>query len=351
MNRMAFVVILFVVCSQASGAEAEPSPQGKGVGILSGDFKWNTGEPVLMAPQAVEEDWVAIKDPSVVRYKDRWHVFTSAIRRKKPYATMYFSFDEWSRAGRAESRVLQCHTGGRFGAPQVFYFAPQKQWYLICQATDPSWQPFYGAAYSTTPDIADPASWSQLKPLGAKRAQVADVPEGKPGLDFWVICDEKKAHLFFTTLDGRMWREETRLEDFPGSWSEPRVALQGDIFEASHTYKLKGLDKYLTVVEAQGGYGWRYFKAYVADQLDGEWRPLAAGKEKAFASMQNVQQTGVQWTDSISHGELIRAGYDQRLEVDPEKLRFVFQGAADRDTTGKQYGEIPWRLGILELRP
>jgi hypothetical protein len=67
--------------------------------------------------------------------------------------------------------------------------------------------------------------------------------------------------------------------------------------------------------------------------------------------MQNVQQTGVQWTDSISHGELIRAGYDQRLEVDPEKLRFVFQGAADRDTTGKQYGEIPWRLGILELRP
>jgi hypothetical protein len=164
MNRMAFVVILFVVCSHASKGETEPVLQDHRAGILSGDFKWNTGEPVLMAPQAVEEDWVAIKDPSVVRYKDRWHVFTSAIRRKKPYATMYFSFDEWSRAGRAESRVLQCHTGGRFGAPQVFYFAPQKQWYLICQATDPSWQPFYGVAYSTTPDIADPASWSQLKP-------------------------------------------------------------------------------------------------------------------------------------------------------------------------------------------
>jgi hypothetical protein len=28
----------------------------------------------------------------------------------------------------------------------------------------------------------------------------------------------------------------------------------------------------VTVVEAQGGHGWRYFKAYVADRLDGEWR-------------------------------------------------------------------------------
>ena len=104
-------------------------------------------------------------------------------------------------------------------------------------------------------------------------------------------------------------------------------------------------------MEAQGGYGWRYFKVYVADRLDGEWRPLAAGKEKAFASMQNVRQTEVHWTDSISHGELVRAGYDQHLEVNPEELRFVFQGVADRDTTGKQYGEIPWRLGILELCP
>jgi hypothetical protein len=85
--------------------------------------------------------------------------------------------------------------------------------------------------------------------------------------------------------------------------------------------------------------------------LDGQWRPLAAEKDKAFASMQNVRQTGARWTDSISHGELIRAGYDQRLDVDPDELTFLFQGVADRDCQGKNYGEIPWRLGILELRP
>ena len=114
-----------------------------------------------------------------------------------------------------------------------------------------------------------------------------------------------------------MWREQTRLEDFPGGWSEAKLAIEGDIFEAGHTYALKGLGKYLTLVEAQNGHGWRYYKAYLADRLDGEWQPIAATKDKSFASMANVEQPDGHWTDSISHGELLRAGVDQRLEVDP----------------------------------
>jgi hypothetical protein len=52
--------------------------------------------------------------------------------------------------------------------------------------------------------------------------------------------------------------------------------------------------------------------------------------------------------DSVSHGELIRAGTDQLLEVDPEHLRFLFQGVSDDEKAGKSYGQIPWKLGILE---
>lgn len=47
---------------------------------------------------------------------------------------------------------------------------------------------------------------------------------------------------------------------------------------------------------------------------------------------------------------MIRTGLDERMEVDPEKLRFVFQGASDREYGGQGYGGIPWRLGILELK-
>jgi len=57
---------------------------------------------------------------------------------------------------------------------------------------------------------------------------------------------------------------------------------------------------------------------------------------------------GWSWTESISHGELLRAGVDQHLEVDPARLRFLFQGVSDQARAGKPYGQIPWRLGILE---
>jgi hypothetical protein len=327
----------------ASAAEQGPaSPKHAPLDdFLAGRFQWKMSGPLLAPADRPEDPCYSVKDPSVVFYQGRWHVFCTIRSTKRSHQIEYLSFADWKDAPTARRHVLTM-SNGFFCAPQVFYFAPQKKWYLICQASDESWQPKYGAAYCTATDVADPASWSKLKPLGAKPAG------GKSGLDFWIICDDEKAYLFFTTNDGRMWREETRLADFPAGWSEAKLALQGDIFEASHTYKLQGLEKYLTLIEAQGGRGWRYYKAYLADRLDGDWQPLAASKEKTFASMANARPSGEPWTDSISHGELLRAGTDQRLEVDPANLRFLFQGVSDRARGGKPYGQIPWQLGILE---
>ena len=316
----------------------EPEDKGK---ALTGDFRWATGPPILQAVPSDGEAWKSVKDPSIVRYENRWHLFCTVRGHKRSHAILYLSFSDWNQAAEADQRVLPCHDGF-FCAPQVFYFSPHKKWYLICQASDESWQPKYQATYATTADISNPDSWTRLRPLGARPA------DGKSGLDFWIICDNTNAYLFFTTLDGRMWREETGLGDFPTGWSEPTLAIQGDIFEASHTYWIRDLNGYLTLIEAQDGHGWRYFKAYAADRLDGEWSPLAAEKDRAFASMMNVSFTGKRWTDSISHGELIRSGYDERLEVDPTGLRFIFQGVTDENRTGKPYGEIPWRLGLLK---
>jgi len=120
------------------------------------------------------------------------------------------------------------------------------------------------------------------------------------------------------------------------------------LIQKVYTYRLNGLDKFLTVVEAQAG-GRGYYKAYVAQTLDGQWAPLAATKDKPFASPVHARHTGAHWTDSFSHGELIRQGYDQNLVVDPNKLRFLFQGASDNEKKGKKYGQIPWRLGMLSL--
>lgn len=311
--------------------------------LLAGRFQWRVGPPLVSHPESATDTYVSIKDPSVVYHDGRWHLFCSVRREGAPTQIEYLSFEDWDHTAAAARHILTINKGG-FGAPQVFYFEPHDKWYLICQAENQAWDPPSATAYATTSDIADPSSWSELEPLGAQHA------DSKRGLDFWIICDETKAYLFFTTLDGRMWREETSLESFPSGWSEAELALQDDIFEASHIYRVKGVDRYLAVIEAQFGYGWRYFKAYLADDLDGEWEPLAATKEKTFASMGNTEHGAERWTDCISHGELLRAGYDQHLEVEPANLRFVFQGVLDRERSGLNYAQIRWRLGLLEAQ-
>ncbi|MGB9596172.1 MAG: non-reducing end alpha-L-arabinofuranosidase family hydrolase, partial [Candidatus Poribacteria bacterium] len=68
-----------------------------------------------------------------------------------------------------------------------------------------------------------------------------------------------------------------------------------------------------------------------------------------FAGAKNVIQPDTPWADNISHGELIRIGYDETLTVDPSNLQFLIQGVSDQQKAGKKYGEIPWRLGLLTL--
>ena len=308
--------------------------------LSTGRFKWIISPPLVTPLNRPDDLTYSVKDSTIVRYKGYWHLFCTIRGKKRSHQIEYICFEDWKGVSGAKRRVLKL-SDGYFCAPQVFYFTPHKQWYMICQVIDKSRKPSLQPAYSRTSDISDPNSWSKPKLLFS--AQPENV---KMWIDFWVICDSTRAHLFFTSLDGRMWRSETKLRDFPGGWSQPSIVIRGDIFEASHTYRLKGLNKFLTIVEAQAG-GRRYYKAYLAERLDGQWIPLAARKDKPFAGPANTLNTGAHWTDSFSHGELIRDGYDQNLVVDPARLRVLFQGVSDEDKRGKKYGEIPWRLGML----
>jgi hypothetical protein len=320
-----------------------PAPSfARGDDLASGNFAWKVGPPVVAPAERPTDPCHAIKDPTVVFHDGRWHLFCTIRSQKRTHQIEYLSFADWKDANQAPRHVLEV-TDGYFCAPQVFYFSPHRRWYLIYQTTDQSRRPALKPAFSTTTNLADPASWS--KPVLLYREPAEGVERW---IDFWVICDDAKAHLFFTSLDGRMWRAETPLESFPHGWTHPQIVLQGDIFEASHIYHLNDKNQYLAVIEAQGVGGRRYYKAFLADRLDGAWRPLAATLDKSFAAPNNVTSTEEPWTDSISHGELLRSGFDQRLEVDPANLRFLFQGVTDKARAGKQYGQIPWKLGILE---
>jgi hypothetical protein len=202
-------------------------------------------------------------------------------------------------------------------APQVLYFRPHKKWYLIFQSQQPP--------YSTTDDLSKPETWTKPKDFFASK------PSSAPRLwiDYWMICDDTHAYLFFTGDNGRLYRSRTKLEESPQGMNDPEVVIQETretLFEGSMTYRIKGTDKYLTLVEGLGPN--RYYRAFVADRLDGQWTPIpeADTYEKPFAGINNVTfADGVEpWTKDISHGELIRDGYDETLTIDPQNLQMLF---------------------------
>ena len=322
------------------------APAGAGQDLpqpfLTGEFRWEISEPVLsVRPQEGDQIFFSVKDPTVVWFGGRWHLFCTVRGRPRTHQIEYIRLRDWGEP--PDTRPLLAITDGYYCAPQVFYYRPHRKWYLIYQTTDPSRKPALQPAFSTNERLEDPSGWSAPEFLYPSGPENVD-----RWIDFWIICDDTRAHLFFTSLDGRMWRAETSRENFPRGWSEPRVVLKADIFEAAHIYRLRGYEKYLAIVEAQRG-SRRYYKAYLASALDGTWHPLADRWEKPFLGLENVRFRGKPWCHSFSHGELLRAGFDEYLEVDPHNLVMLFQGVSDQQMAGKSYGEIPWKLGLAKL--
>lgn len=322
-------------CKNIGSAEKEVSSN-----IEEYNFLWKTKNPILDAFMFDEEDWIAIKDPSIVKHDGKYHLFCTLRGKKRSHAIVYNSFESFETASKNKPVILPNHPGYQC-APQVFYFTPHKKWYMISQAKNEDWNPNYSAAYATTDDISDPDSWTAPKPM-----DVPPPPEDMY-LDFWVICDKDIAYTFYTCDNGTMYRTETSINDFPQGWSDPVLAYRGDVFEASHIYKLPGQKKFVNIIEAQARADIRYFKAYLADSLDGEWYPVPSDSIGTYASAANVIQVDGVWTNGISHGELIRNGIDENMEADLNNP-FIFQGVLHRNRAGKNYGNIPWRLGVLE---
>ena len=329
---------LAVVITGSVAASAADNTAWKA--FVDGRFSWKASAPLVTPSSTAVDPAVSIKAPTIVCEQNRWHMFATVRWASGKVGIEYLNFTDWTLADQAPRHRLNLHDQ-YYCAPQVLYFRPQKLWYLLYQIADRNHKPPFGPAYSTTATLDKPKSWSKphwLFPEGSEK---------RKWIDFWAICDEAKAHLFYTSNDGRMWRCETKLADFPSGWPQPVLAIQADIFEASHTYRLKGMGKYLTIVEAQAD-ARRYYQAYLADRLEGPWRGLADRRDKPFAAMSNVVQDK-EWTTNISHGELLRSSVDETMEIDPAHVRFLFQGASDSEYRGNPYGKIPWRLGILEM--
>ena len=309
-------------------------------------LQWKSSGVMVKPVSDATHEIASVKDPTIVRYNDLWHIYATVYSTSaKTWSMVYLNFKDWSDAPNAKLHFVDQNPNlrGYHCAPQVFYFRPHKKWYLIFQSQQPQ--------YTTTDDLSKVETWP--KPVDFFQGK----PPGAPRLwiDYWIICDDTHAYLFFTGDDGKMYRSRTKIEDFPKGMSNPEIVIQGtrnDVFEASMTYRIKGTGLYLTLVEAIGPNA-RYYRAWTSDRLDGEWTPLPGADtfQKPFAGINNVTfEDGVTpWTRDISHGELIRDGCDETMTIDPNNLQLLYQGRDPANRSGGgRYELLPYRLGLLK---
>ena len=319
----------------------------------------------MAADATLEGKTVRLVDPAIVRDGDMWHVFASASG-----GTVWFAVKDLAQ--RPAVREVTRLPVGRCFVPQVFYHRAQRRWHMIGMVPDTTGRwPKMAPCLCTNADLNDPQGWSKPEVLDVPPPPLDAAKPVKLWIDFWVICDEQKAHLFATSADGRLWRAETALEQYPHGWSAPVLALAGDFIYASHTYRQEGPEKearYVTLVTARGAEATpaggtaatpgapppqpqlrHYQQSYTAARLEGPWLPAAATAAQPYAGSANIRRTDALWTGDISHGEPLRQGNDERMLLEARPSAFIFHGAR-HSSTAAMAKPAPC-VGLLLLEP
>ncbi|MFJ8467561.1 non-reducing end alpha-L-arabinofuranosidase family hydrolase [Streptomyces swartbergensis] len=348
-SGLVFMLPAVGVLALSPGPALAGTPQPVREGSLPGSFAWSSSGPLIGPKPDAGHPILSVKGPTVFRYQDRWHVYFTTADTAGRQSLGYTSFARWSEAASAPQMFLDANPniGSRYAAaPQVFHFAPKQPWYTVYQTGPPS--------YSTAKCPSDPLSWSAPRNFFGSEPPVVTGNKGDGArLDFWTICDPTDRYLFFSDGNGHQYRSRTTLAEFPNGFRDTAIMLSEpnrfDLFEAGDVYRLGDGGGYLMLVEALAtGSDWRrYFRAWTADSPGGTWKPLADTEAYPFARSSNVAFEAGQpaWTRDFSHGEMIRAGVDQTLTIDPCRLQFLCQGmdpAADGE-----YHRLPWRPALL----
>ena len=309
------------------------------LGILNSSSQssanWQISTPIFSSGAIHSFDEIAVKDPSIVFYQNMWHLFYTA-RSKTEYTTAYVSagkIEDFNRAKRYPLKTIRGKT--KYGcAPQIFYFEPQKTWYLLFQNRDANYQP----VFSTNKNISKPNNWSVSQNLLEK-----DSP--KKWIDFWIIANRKKVYLFYTEDHRGVMMRSTRIKNFPKKWGKSKKVFD-NVHEAVHVYKVENKHRFHLIYEINQN-GVRSFGIAEARRLKGHWKNKTS--EYATGNQLFFGNNSKPWTDMVSHGEAIRTGFNQKMEYNPNKASWLIQGI-QKNELNKKYELLPWQLGIIQMK-
>jgi hypothetical protein len=301
--------------------------------VLPSQYNW-TSTDALAEPQ----DWISLRDFTTAPYKGKTLVYATTFAGPSKWSSMSFGLiSDWSEMGYASQTALESPTV----SPNLIYFAPKDIWVLAYQWTSTL------LSYRTSKDPSDPKKWSEAKGLLPSSVNLPrDCVTGP--IDAALIGDDERMHLFWACDNGRIYRVDMPIGDFPGTFgADYEVALEDqnklNVFEAPQIYRLKDQQKYLMTVEAIGRVG-RFMRSFTSDSLTGAWVPNAATEGTPFAGYYN---SDADWTKDVSQGELVRVSADQTMTVDPCNLELLYTGYDPRIQGG--FNEIPYRPAVLTL--
>ncbi|MDJ1482655.1 non-reducing end alpha-L-arabinofuranosidase family hydrolase [Cytophagaceae bacterium YF14B1] len=284
--------------------------------------RWSVTGKLFEQGAAGSFESVAVKDPSLVYDGGRWHVFytgTDGNQWKMGYVNSPSLFDMKSEPRRFMNSL---NGGGYFCAPQVFNFPAKGRWFLIYQSG-------LGATYSTNTSVSNYGGWAAGKGMGFN-----------DGIDFWCIADNSYVYCFYSAQDGSktIKRRRTTIANFPNGWESPTIVAT-DTFEAPHVYRNKADGKYYMMVEDIG----RYFELWTASNLNGTWTKVS----ETWAAKSNLTERNGHWTDQVSHGEILRSGSNELMEINNiDRCEIFMQGVVNGSYSS--YIRIPYDLGLMQ---
>jgi predicted GH43/DUF377 family glycosyl hydrolase len=294
---------------------------GGGGGSPNANPSWRVGSKCFEDGGSGQFDDIAVKDPSIVYSGGRYHIFYTG-RDNNDWRMGYASASSISGLRNASHTYMSTlNVGSYFCAPQVFYCEAKGQWYLVYQSGQ-------GATYSTNSDVGNPNGWSAGRSMFSGGY-----------LDYWIIREGNTMYIFYAPGDDSrtIKRRSTSVSNFPSGWGgESTVAT--NTFEGLAVYKNNADGQYYMVVEDIN----RHFELWRASSPGGNFTKVS----EEWAHRNDLIYESDHWTDQVSHGEIIRAGTNEYMEVSNlNSCQFLIQGVPSGSYG--EYWQIPYDLGVI----
>jgi hypothetical protein len=94
MKKLATLISLVLLGTLAAATAAEEPGAWKA--FADGRFAWKATGPLVSADSEAAEPETALKDPSIVRYRDRWHLFCTVRLASGKIDVEYANFADWN---------------------------------------------------------------------------------------------------------------------------------------------------------------------------------------------------------------------------------------------------------------